>query len=367
MKPGKPLREPGVPGTWDIKMQRRISITRLCCTVPRMNRYRNWCFTMYVDPKDIDWDTTRNVRYVVHQHELCPETARDHWQGYIEFNKAVRMAEVKRILADRGVHLEQRRGTRAEARAYCMKTDTRFDADEEPFEWGDWTGADERKRTDLVAAKAEIQRCKTWSEVLANDEITNVVARHKNWAREVFDNRPIEADPPQINALYGWEEEAMEHLEGKPERRKILWIYSQESGTGKSTFFDYCSHRWNILPGTDYVNTLYAYDGHYAIWFDLTRSQYNDELAPYHALEKLSNGGFHLSNKYVTVRKYVSCHIVVTANGPPNTGKLPDRCTIIIANKEYRPPLTPPSSAESPLASETPEQLDASQDLLDSQ
>lgn len=304
-------------------------------------QFRNWCFTAYNDPNAVDFDEVRTLRYVVFQHEVCPDTGRDHWQGYMEFTVPKRMNEVKDILQDRTVHLEQRRGTREEARAYCMKEESRAPG-EEPVEYGTWTGKNERARTDLNAAKTIIKSCKTWAEVLANDEITTTVARHKNWAREIFDNRTVEVEKPVMD-LYEWEAEAMELLEGKPEKRRIIWIWSIESGTGKSTFFDYCSHRWNVLPGTDYVNTLYSYDGHEIIWFDLTRSQ-SDEHMPYHALEKLSNGGYHLSTKYVPCRKYVFCHIVVTSNIPPNVAKLPDRCYQIHANKDYAPLPTPPAS-----------------------
>lgn len=319
---------------------------------------RNWCFTAYNDPSAVDWDNVRTLRYCVYQHEVCPETQRDHWQGYLEFTVPKRMAELKVIMDDKTVHFETRKGTRQQARAYCMKAESRA-PDEEPVEYGEWTGGQERSRNDLTAAKKLISESSSWTAVMNNPELTPVIARYGRWAREVYDNRPLTVAPLPIT-LYAWQEEAMELLEGKHSRRQVIWIWSEESGTGKSTFFDYCSSRWNILPAVDYVNTLYAYDGHYCIWFDISRDQSGKEV-PYHAIEKLSNGGFHLSTKYTSCRKLINCHIVVTANCLPCDHRLPDRCTVILANKI--PPAAPTDAPESPARSPDP----PSEDLYDSE
>lgn len=236
------------------------------------------------------------------------------------------MSAVKDIFKDRTIHLEQRRGTREQARQYCMKADTAFPG-ENPTEYGEWTGK-QGTRTDLNDARAKIEQHKSWSNVLRDPEITSAVARHKNWAREIYESRDRNYKPPEIQ-LYAWEKEASELLEGKPEKRRVIWIWSAESGTGKSTFFDYCSARFNVLPGEDYPNTLYAYDDHAIIWFDLTRADSN--APPYKALEKFSNGGYHISSKYVSCRKLVDAHVVVTANFPPDESQLPSRCYLIKA------------------------------------
>lgn len=292
------------------------------------NRLRNWCFTAYSDVSQLDWDNMRTVRYAVFQHELCPQTAQDHWQGYIEFTVPQRFSFVKELLEDRSVHLEARRGSRDQARDYCMKLDTRFPG-EEPYEFGEWTGK-QGQRTDLVAARKVIESSPSWKAILQNDEITPAVARHRNWAREVYENRDRSVEAPAIK-LYHWEHKALDVLDGKPKKRQVLWIWSAESGTGKSTFFDYCSSRYNVLPGSDYANTLFTYDDHQVIWFDITRAQSSEHI-PYHAIEKFSNGGYHHSTKYFSVRKYVSAHVVVTSNVPPDEDKLPKRCLIIGAN-----------------------------------
>lgn len=275
-------------------------------------------------------DSDPRFRYCVYQTEECPETKRWHNQGYIEFNAPVTYNVVKGLLGDPTCHVEARKGTRSQARAYAMKEETRVAG---PTEWGTWTPEEnERQREDLVDARLKIQKHKSWFNVVNDPELVRVIAKYGRWAREVFESRPINQPAPEI-ALYEWQTDVLSMLTEPVEKRRIIWIYSHESGTGKTTLYDYVSTRMNTLPGGDYANTVYAYDGHDCIWFDLTRHQ-TDEHIPYHALEKLSNQTTHLSTKYVTVRKYISAHIVVTANVPPNTSKIPDRCKVILAKKD---------------------------------
>lgn len=293
---------------------------------------RNWCFTSYNDDEFyVDIEEDRRIRYCVYQYELCPRTQRKHIQGYLELTTPLSMAAVKTLIHDNTAHVEKRRGSRSEARAYCMKEETRHPNFDGPIEIGEWHGEEgERQRTDLAEAKRIIQSKPSWQAVLNCDELANIVARHSNWARQVYEARVY--DVPTIDiVLRNWQNEVIGMLDEPVQKRRIIWIWSAESGTGKTTFFDYCSAKYNVLPGTDYVNTLYAYDGQGVIWFDLSRHQTHDHI-PYHALEKLSNQTIHLSTKYVTTRKYVSSHIVVTANIAPDEQKIPNRCVTIYAS-----------------------------------
>lgn len=298
------------------------------------SKRRNWCFTSFNDDNFyVDADEEPRVRYCVHQYEVSPTTGKRHIQGYIELTVPMSMNQVKSVIHDQAAHLEPRRGTRDQARVYCMKDDTRDPMVDSYIEIGFWhPESGERKRTDLIEARKEIQGAKSWSDVINNDNTSNVVSRSLNWARQVYESRPIVIPPPEI-VLRNWQNEVIGLLDEPVKKRRIIWIWSRESGTGKTTFFDYCSSKYNVLPGTDYVNTLYAYDGHGVVWFDLSRHQTHDHI-PYHALEKLSNETVHLSTKYVTTRKYVSAHIVVTANIAPNEDKIPERCVCIHASIE---------------------------------
>lgn len=89
------------------------------------------------------------VIYVVYQVEECPTTGRPHIQGYVEFTNAKTMSAVKSCLRSTRVNLQPRRAEcRSQARAYCMKPDSRVRG---PYEIGNYRGAEVRgKRNDLL-------------------------------------------------------------------------------------------------------------------------------------------------------------------------------------------------------------------------
>lgn len=87
-----------------------------------MSRFRNWLFTDFcenccLDTKDED------IKYVVYQREVCPSTGKKHYQGYIEFKKAICLNSVKTLFKCK-CHLERRKGTQKQAIDYCTKDET---------------------------------------------------------------------------------------------------------------------------------------------------------------------------------------------------------------------------------------------------
>lgn len=113
---------------------------------------RAWCFTLNNPEEHGIVDDVLPVlaqeRYVVWQRERG-ENGTPHIQGYIELHNPVRLSAMKLWLPS--AHFEVRRGTREQARAYCMKEDTR---DAGPWERGDFdrgkqSGDSENHRLDL--------------------------------------------------------------------------------------------------------------------------------------------------------------------------------------------------------------------------
>jgi hypothetical protein len=101
---------------------------------------RNWCFTLNNPTNEekgllqLNAGIDGNFRYMIFQEEIG-ENDTHHLQGYVEFKKSFRFNRVKRFLGTERVHIEQRRGTRDEAREYCRKQETRV---AEPIEIGIW-------------------------------------------------------------------------------------------------------------------------------------------------------------------------------------------------------------------------------------
>lgn len=303
-------------------------------------RYRQWMVTSFnvsVITPILQGSTLalyKDFQYMVYQLEICPTTQRTHIQGYLELKRQMDFSAVKALFyPDTTVHLDARRGTRDQARSYCMKKESRQHASDLPYEIGIWLEKTPGAREDLEAARVAIASKTSWNAVITDPELTNTVARHLSWAREVFNTRLILAPCPEIE-LRKWQKKVLRFLNGPPVKRRIIWIWSIQSGTGKTTFFDYVSANIPTVPGADWVNTLYCYDGERVVWFDRTRSESNDDKSVdifYRDLERWSNGSIHTSTKYVTCRKLVNAHIVVTANSEPDGSRLPQRFVTVEA------------------------------------
>src|SRR5690554_1300127 len=149
------------------------------------------------------------MRYCVFQREKGEKEKTEHIQMYIEFSKPVRFEKMKKLFPK--AHIEKRRGTRKQARNYCMKEDSRVGQVIEIGEWVDNQG----KRTDL-------------------DNITDMIFAGENEESIMY------AYPKQyllfekhINKMINKQKE----IKYKKEYRDIKCIYiNGPSGVGKSTY-----------------------------------------------------------------------------------------------------------------------------------
>lgn len=155
------------------------------------SKARNWVFTLFPkedddipwDPHTIAWDeVSPTPRGVVAGLERA-KSGRLHWQGFIAFTNAVRLASVKGALGSRDVHLEIGRGTPAQAIEYCKKSDTGICWDDEGgdkilFIWPEGFGADDCKpgpkaRRDKDAEYSEAIALPTLDEALLHIQSAN--------------------------------------------------------------------------------------------------------------------------------------------------------------------------------------------------
>lgn len=127
----------------------------------RMPRSRQWCFTWNnyseADLAQLGGILERDplVTYLVYQEEVG-ESGTSHLQGFVQFGNGVTMRSAKNKLGSRTVHLEKLRGTPAQARAYCMKDDTRKPGTQ-PVELGVAKGMRGQGALDLALAGAGLK------------------------------------------------------------------------------------------------------------------------------------------------------------------------------------------------------------------
>ncbi len=119
-------------------------------------------------------------------------------------------------------------------------------------------------------------RCR--EELYLDPELDSVMTKYPRWAENVFEAQPVN-HVVQID-LRNWQNEIIGLLSKPPVHRRIIWIWSAASKTGKSTFQEYCSTKWRLLPAKEmFYDIIYGYDEE-IIWFDYTRAQAGYEVMP---------------------------------------------------------------------------------------
>lgn len=128
-------------------------------TIPPPRSSRSFCFTAYDTPTL----THPYIRYAVYQKEICPITKKLHYQGYLELTMPEKLSWLKKYISETA-HFERRRGTRDEARNYCMKQESQA---EPPVEFGTWIKG-QGNRSDLSEIAEEIKNGATELDIVDN-------------------------------------------------------------------------------------------------------------------------------------------------------------------------------------------------------
>lgn len=258
---------------------------------------RDWCFTHQVQLDNDAFEAAmphlhEHFRYMVYQTEIAPDTGRVHIQGYIEFLRSIRFAQVKQLLGGHA-HLEGRRGTRQQARDYCMKADTRMPGTE-PTELGQWVDK-QGNRTDLTTAKKKIRELATYRKCLDEDTLDSITARHPKWVADQLTmvSRTIR-DPP------------------------IVTVYHGPTNTGKTYR---CFANNPGLHTVRYDNGFVDYSGQTHVLFD----EFDKKPWPFGLMLQLLDRyplRINIKNGYIW---WEPTHIFITATEPPGNWFLNDK------------------------------------------
>jgi len=134
-----------------------------------------WVFTINNEGSEVPRAWEEHVTYCVWQRE-SGENGTPHLQGYVILKSIKDLTWLKRHLSDRA-HWEKRRGKHAEAKAYCMKDDTRIEG---PFEIGQEPPESEQgKRTDIARLKRALDEGQTELEIADDPETFGLWLRHQ--------------------------------------------------------------------------------------------------------------------------------------------------------------------------------------------
>ena len=127
---------------------------------------RNWCFTLN-NPTSNDtpqgWGS-----YCIWQLEKGEDTGTPHLQGYVEFDKVVRLSALKKLSPT--AHWEPRMGSQEDAIKYVTKEETKVDGP-----WSSGTLKHAGRRTDIHQMAEDIVKNKRKFSEISEDYPTMVI------------------------------------------------------------------------------------------------------------------------------------------------------------------------------------------------
>lgn len=100
------------------------------------------------------------VTFFIYQRELCPDTNREHFQGYIELSVQKRMTELHHLEGLETAHFAVRHGNQRQAIAYCSKEDSKIEG---PWIFG--APKNQGQRTDLDELKRSLDQRKSLAAI----------------------------------------------------------------------------------------------------------------------------------------------------------------------------------------------------------
>lgn len=314
---------------------------------------RWWWFIIQfnTDEGALSWSvpTTPKIKFSCWRPHKAPTTGQAHVHCLIEYCSP----QPYKTLKNKGyLNLKYCSETvyQTNCREYCLadtKTKNGTTVWKNPIgpyqQYGEYKVKTQGVRDDLITGKKRIWEQSSWIACIRDDDLTPIIAKYGKWAKDMYDNRPV---PPRRFrlpcGLQEYQDKVIEILRMDPVRRLIIWIWSTAHGTGKSTFYDWLRGFPDIIKNKrilcgdpDKKRTLYAYDGHDIIWFDISKtSEFKNEKFERlrdSTIEPLSNQGYQLSTMICPVEKLIKCHVVVTSNERPPNEALPNRLLSIEA------------------------------------
>jgi len=256
--------------------------------------------------------------YFCFQTEICPESGREHIQGYVVLKRRSRLTTFARNFPS---HVEARRGTHAQAVSYCTKEESRKAGTGYTVE-GEVPDSAQGSRRDLEQFRdailsgnsnwellesfpTEFAKYPKFVQLVRNEQLLNDVLRHL----------------PVFQPRLGWQFELGQRLEANPGSRIVLWRWDRTGNVGKSYFaMHYKPRETFVVTGGKHADIHYAYGFQRYVFFDFPRC--NQESFPYGLVEQFKNGYF-LSSKYESVpKRFPSPHVVVFANFAPDISQM---------------------------------------------
>lgn len=277
-------------------------------------------------------DTERITYYIV-QGEYTKDK-KQHLQIYAQFNKAMRYTGIKKAFDDNTIHIEPiKYGKVEDCIRYCTneyrdKDGNAKDIFKEHKEYGKLK--EQGKRSDLEACINKVKQGDNVNKLLLQDnQFAQLYCQYFRTFREI--ERLVKQEDIKNDILdeYNdttwkqWQQDIIDMIQCKPDRRKIHWYYDADGNIGKSYLTKYLTlkHDAFMVNTGKKADILYSYNGEPVVIFDLPRDM-EDKDYIYEIMEILKNGQY-LSTKYESQQRVFKIpHIIVFSNYQPDKTKL---------------------------------------------
>lgn len=201
--------------------------------------FRAYCFTVNNPDGLLDWDDFPDyARCLIYQEETGANGTH-HFQGYLECSKPVRITALKKIPGLERAHFEKRRGTRAEAIAYCRKQDETYV--DGPYEYGDFEAGGQGSRNDYTTLKKLVDQ--QASDKILWDQVPDLFLRfHTAIPKVRLLSQPQRNFMTKVYVLWG-----------ETETGKTSWAVMHSGRRGATLYFKQRSNWWDNYNGHDDV------------------------------------------------------------------------------------------------------------------
>lgn len=287
---------------------------------------RRFCWTLN------NWtpEEEKNIRsaeyvYQIFGYETGETNKLPHLQGFTICKGAKSMIGFKKLLGCSRMHVENTYGTSKQAAEYCRKSGNYLEDGKLP--------GGERSRSDLTDIRDMI--CDTESENSFADIFDAIPSsiRYKKQIEELIKDRDFERTKEAILKeefgenfkLYEWQKRVLDAVTNPDvKERKIIWIFEQTGGSGKSTFARYMECKYGAFrcENKRTMDVAHAYDMESIVIFDLARSQL--DRINYEVIEALHNGHIFASKYESRSKLFKKPQVLVFANECFEKGHISD-------------------------------------------
>ncbi len=165
---------------------------------------RSHCWTLNNPTHDDEhyankWSECESARYVIFRREKST-TGTIHLQGYVEWKKPQRYSALYAVVGK--CHAEKRRGTREQARNYCIDVDKAGECLAEPQEIGQWNNRGQGNRTDCDAIARLAMNTNNVIEIMESNPGL-FMRHHRGIEKIMYYTMPKRTRPPQVILHYG--------------------------------------------------------------------------------------------------------------------------------------------------------------------